>query len=192
MPSQLCNRCVIELQLLSFSTCIYSYGYFFSACVSYSVMHVFVYLLEQYDVTSVFRVLLLSRMIVTSFFSFYFSSGTLLHHYFFFFPQIRIPKINPYSVAFYFILFPNKLRKNNESFHSPLKYCSQKFQFCGGEWRIGSQKSGDLEKKVKNPWSSGENVGFWLQKLTVQIPTSVCCVLEQDTVCIASVDLAVK
>ena len=33
----------------------------FSACVSYSVMHVFVCLLEQYDVTSVFRVLLLSR-----------------------------------------------------------------------------------------------------------------------------------
>ena len=26
--SLLCNRCVIELQLLSFSTCIYSYGYF--------------------------------------------------------------------------------------------------------------------------------------------------------------------
>ena len=65
----------------------------FSACVSYSVMHVFVCLLEQYDVTSVFRVLLLSRMIVTSFFSFYFSSGTLLFYYFFFFQQIQIPKI---------------------------------------------------------------------------------------------------
>ena len=36
----------------------------FSACVSYSVMRVFVCLLEQYDVTSVFRVLLLSHMIV--------------------------------------------------------------------------------------------------------------------------------
>ena len=36
----------------------------FSACVSYSVMHVFVCLLEQYDVTSAFRVWLLSRMIV--------------------------------------------------------------------------------------------------------------------------------
>ena len=65
----------------------------FSACVSYSVMHVFVCLLEQYDVTSVFRVLLLSRMIITSFFSFYLSSGTLLFYYFFFFPQIHIPKI---------------------------------------------------------------------------------------------------
>ena len=65
----------------------------FSACVSYSVLHVFVCLLEQYNVTSVFRVLLLSRMIVTSFFSFYFSSGTLLFYYFFFFPQIHIPKI---------------------------------------------------------------------------------------------------
>ena len=65
----------------------------FSACVSYSVMNVFVCLLEQYDVTSVYRVLLLSRMIVTSFFSFYFSSGTLLFNYFFFFPQIHIPKI---------------------------------------------------------------------------------------------------
>ena len=65
----------------------------FSACVSYSVMHVFVCLLEQYDVTSVFYVLLLSRMIVTSFFSFYFSSGTLLFYYFFFFPQIHIQKI---------------------------------------------------------------------------------------------------
>ena len=65
----------------------------FSACVSYSVMHVFVCLLEQYDVTSVFRVLLLSRMIVTSFFSFYFSLGTLLFYYFFFSPQIHIPKI---------------------------------------------------------------------------------------------------
>ena len=30
-------------------------------------------------------------------------------------------------------------------------------------------------------WSSGYNVGFWLQRLTVQIQTSVCCVLEQDT-----------
>ena len=50
----------------------------FSACVSYSVMHIFVCLLEQYDVTSDFRVLLLSRMIVTSFFSFYFSSGIVL------------------------------------------------------------------------------------------------------------------
>ena len=64
----------------------------FSACVSYSVMHVFVCLLEQYDVTSVCRVLLISRMIVTSFFSFCFSSGTLLFYYFFF-PQIHIPKI---------------------------------------------------------------------------------------------------
>ena len=36
----------------------------FSACVSYAVVHVFVCLLEQYNVTSVFRVLLLSRMIV--------------------------------------------------------------------------------------------------------------------------------
>ena len=42
--------------------------------------------------------------------------------------------------------FPNNLRKNNDSFHSALNY-SPKFQFCGGEWRIGSQKSGDLEKK---------------------------------------------
>ena len=32
----------------------------FSACVRYSVMHVFVCLLEQYDVTSIFRGLLLS------------------------------------------------------------------------------------------------------------------------------------
>ena len=63
----------------------------FSACVSYFVMHVFVCLVEQYDVTSVFCVLLLSCMIVTSFFSFYFSSGTLLFYYFF--PQIHIPKI---------------------------------------------------------------------------------------------------
>ena len=124
----------------------------FSACVSYSVMHVFVCLLEQYDVTSVFRVLLLSRMIVTSFFSFYFSSGTLLFYYFLFFPQIHIPKIempkrkydvNYLDYGFTFV----------ESFHSPLKYCSPKFQFCGGEWRIGSLKSGDLKKKVKNPWS---------------------------------------
>ena len=30
-------------------------------------------------------------------------------------------------------------------------------------------------------WSSGQNVGFLLQRLTVQILTSVCCVLEQDT-----------
>ena len=30
-------------------------------------------------------------------------------------------------------------------------------------------------------WSSGKNVGFRIQRLTVQIPTSVCCVLEQDT-----------
>ena len=65
----------------------------FSARVSYSVMHVFVCMHEQYDVTSVFHVLLLSCMIVTSFFSFYFSSGTLLFNYFFFFPQIHIPKI---------------------------------------------------------------------------------------------------
>ena len=101
----------------------------FSACVSYSVMHVFVCLLEQYDVTYVFRVLFLSRMIVTSFFSFYFSSGTLLFYYFFSLTRIVL--------HFCLFLFPNKLRK---------------FQFCGGEWRIGSLKSGDLEKKVKNPW----------------------------------------
>ena len=30
-------------------------------------------------------------------------------------------------------------------------------------------------------WSSGYNVGFWIQRLTVQIPTSACCILEQDT-----------
>ena len=30
-------------------------------------------------------------------------------------------------------------------------------------------------------WSSGLNVGFWSQRLTIQIPTSVCCVLEQET-----------
>ena len=29
-------------------------------------------------------------------------------------------------------------------------------------------------------WSSGYNVGFWIQRVTVQIPTSVCCVLRQD------------
>ena len=62
--------------------------------------------------------------------------------------------INPYSVAFFVCFyFPINVEKNNESLHSPLKYCSPKFQFCGGEWRIGSLQSGDLEKKVKNPWS---------------------------------------
>ena len=30
-------------------------------------------------------------------------------------------------------------------------------------------------------WSSGWNFGFWIQRLTVQILTSACCVREQDT-----------
>ena len=35
--------------------------------------------------------------------------------------------------------------------------CSPKFLFCRGEWRIGSLKSGDLEKNVKKP---GLEAGF--------------------------------
>ena len=58
---------------------------------------------------------------------------------------------------FFFFYFPINWEKNNESFHSPLKYCSPKFQFWGGEWRIGSLKSGDLEKKVKNPCFRANN-----------------------------------
>ena len=30
-------------------------------------------------------------------------------------------------------------------------------------------------------WSCGENVGFWMQRLTVLTKASVCSVLEQDT-----------
>ena len=47
--------------------------------------------------------------------------------------------------------FLKKWQENNESFHSPLKYSRPKFQFCGGDWKIGSLKCGDLDKKVKNP-----------------------------------------
>ena len=34
-------------------------------------------------------------------------------------------------------------------------FACSKFQLCGGEWRIGSLKSGDLEKKVKKPAVEG-------------------------------------
>ena len=39
-----------------------------------------------------------------------------------------------------------------------------------------------LEEKVIGAyWSCGLNVGFWIHRLTVLAPASLCCVLEQDT-----------
>ena len=64
----------------------------FSAYVSYSMMHVLVCLLEQYDVTSVFRALLLSRMIVTSFFKILFLFRYLIVLLFLLFPADTYPK----------------------------------------------------------------------------------------------------
>ena len=123
VPSLLCDRCVIELQLLSFSTCIYSYGYFIwcmcelfcDACLC-----------------------LLARTIRCHFCFSCFASLSYDSH---FFPFILF--LFRYLIVLLFLLltadtYPKnrdaekKVRcqlpgKNNESFHSPLKYCSPKF-----------------------------------------------------------------
>ena len=51
-------------------------------------------------------------------------------------------------------------------------------------WRLGNFTFGEasIDYTILGAyWSCGENVGFWIQILTVQTPAPVCRVLEQDT-----------
>ena len=76
-----------------------------------------------------------------------------------------------YIVLAYLMLLAaltNSVCLNNASFFFLFKYF-----LCQGY-----ELSGEIALKNNHYYYY---VGFWLQRLTVQIPTSVCCVLEQDT-----------